>query len=123
MGTANLVLLNSVWGFGITVTVIGYVIVLAALIFLFFVYQFIPKALDFYAKSKLRKAGKKEIADKGTLEMSGEVNAAISMAIYMCMNERHDAESGKITAKKLSKRYSPWSSKIYTIQGGLNSRF
>jgi len=55
--------------------------------------------------------------------MTGEVNAAISMAIYLCMSERHDKESGKITAKKLSKRYSPWSSKIYTVQGGLNSRF
>lgn len=123
MEATNLFILNSVWGFGITVTVIGYVIVLAALIFLFFVYQLIPKALDFYAKAKLRRAGKKEIAEKGTLEITGDVNAAISMAIYLCMNERHDEESGKITAKKVSKRYSPWSSKIYTIQGGLNSRF
>lgn len=123
MEATNLFILNSVWGFGITVTIIGYVIVLSALVFLFFVYQLIPKALDFYAQAKLRRAGKKEIADKGTLEISGDVNAAISMAIYLCMNERHDEESGKITAKKVSKRYSPWSSKIYTIQGGLNSRF
>ncbi len=123
MGTTNLFILNSVWGFGITVTIIGYVIVLAALVFLFFVYQFIPKALDLYTRSKLRRAGKKDIAEKNSLEMSGDVNAAISMAIYLCLSERHDEESGKITAKKLSKRYSPWSSKIYTIQGGLNSRF
>jgi len=123
METTNLFILNSVWGFGITVTVIGYVIVLAALVFLFFVYQLIPKALDLYTRAKLRRAGKKEMAEKSSLEMSGDVNAAISLAIYLCMNERHDEESGKITAKKVSKRYSPWSSKIYTIQGGLNSRF
>lgn len=123
METTNLFILNSVWGFGITVTVIGYVIVLAALVFLFFVYQLIPKALDLYTSAKLRRAGKKEIADKGTLKITGDVNAAISMALYLCMSERHDEESGKITIKKVSKRYSPWSSKIYTIQGGLNSRF
>jgi len=122
MEATNLFILNSVWGFGITVTIIGYVIVLSALVFLFFVYQLIPKALDFYTRAKLRRAGKKDTGES-TIEMSGDVNAAISMAIYLCMSERHDEESGKITAKKVSKRYSPWSSKIYTIQGGLNSRF
>jgi hypothetical protein len=79
--------------------------------------------LDLYTRAQLRRAGKKDLAEKNSLEMSGDVNAAISLAIYLCMSERHDEESGKITAKKLSKRYSPWSSKIYTIQGGLNSRF
>jgi Na+-transporting methylmalonyl-CoA/oxaloacetate decarboxylase gamma subunit len=123
MGTTYLYILNSVWGFGITVTIIGYVIVLTALIFLFLVYLLVPKALDLYTRAQLRRAGKKDLAEKNSLEMSGDVNAAISLAIYLCMSERHDEESGKITAKKLSKRYSPWSSKIYTIQGGLNSRF
>jgi len=118
----NLFILGNTWGFGITVTLIGYLIVLSALIFLFFVYQLIPKALDMYTRAKMRRAGRKD-ADESTIGHSGEVNAAISMAIYLCMNEKHDIESGKITAKKLSKRYSPWSSKIYTIMGGLNSRF
>jgi Na+-transporting methylmalonyl-CoA/oxaloacetate decarboxylase gamma subunit len=118
----NLFILGSTWGFGITVTIIGYLIVLSALVFLFFVYQFIPKALDMYTRARMRRAGKKD-AHESTIGHSGEVNAAISMALHLFMNEKHDIESGKITAKKLSKRYSPWSSKIYTIQGGLNSRF
>jgi len=118
----NLILLDSTMDFGITVTIIGYLIVLSALIFLFLVYLLIPKLLDMYTRSRMRRAGKKD-AGESTIGHSGEVNAAISMAIYLCMDEKHDRESGKITAKKLSKRYSPWSSKIYTIQGGLNSRF
>ena len=122
MSQLNYIILNSTLEFGITVSIIGYLIVLLALVFLFFVYQLIPKLLDLYVRTKLRKAGKKE-ADESTMSHSGEVNAAISMAIYLCMNERHDMESGKITAKRLSKRYSPWNSKIYTVQGGLNSRF
>ena len=122
MKLLDYILLSNIWEFAITVAVIGYLIVLSALIFLFFVYLFIPKVLDFYTRAKLRRAGKKE-SEESTISHSGEVNAAISMAIYLCMSERHDIESGKITAKKLSKRYSPWSSKIYTIMGGLNSRF
>ncbi len=122
MSQLNHIILSSTLEFGITVSIIGYIIVLLALIFLFFVYQLIPKLLDLYVRAKLRKDGKKE-AEKSTIAHSGEVNAAISMAIFLCMNERHDIESGKITAKKLSKRYSPWNSKIYTVQGGLNSRF
>jgi len=122
MNQLNYILLNNALEFGITVTIIGYLIVLAALVFLFFVYQLIPKLLDLYVRAKLRREGKKE-AEESTISHSGEVNAAISMAIYLCMSERHDIESGKITAKRLSKRYSPWNSKIYTIQGGLNSRF
>lgn len=122
MKQLNYIILNSTLEFGITVSVIGYLIVLSALVFLFFVYQLIPKLLDLYVRAKLRKAGKKE-AEESTISHSGEVNAAISMAIYLCMSERHDKESGKITAKRLSKRYSPWNSKIYTVQGGLNSRF
>ncbi len=123
MTQLNHILLFSEMEFGITVAVIGYIIVLAALVFLFLVYQLIPKALDWYTRLQLKKEGKKEAAKESTISHSGEVNAAISMAIYLCMSERHDKESGKITAKRLSKRYSPWSSKIYTVQGGLNSRF
>ena len=122
MTQLNFILLSTEMEFGATVAIIGYLIVLAALVFLFLVYQLLPKALDLYTRARLKREGKKG-AEESTISHSGEVNAAISMAIYLCMSERHDKESGKITAKKLSKRYSPWSSKIYTIQGGLNSRF
>ena len=122
MTQLNHILLFSEMEFGVTVAIIGYLIVLAALVFMFLVYQLIPRALDLYTRAQLKKEGKK-CANESTISHSGEVNAAISMAIYLYMTERHDKESGKITAKKLSKRYSPWSSKIYTIQGGLNSRF
>ena len=48
-------------------------------------------------------------------EISGEVNAAISMALHLCMEDEHDEEDMVLTLKKVSKRYSPWSSKIYTV--------
>lgn len=50
-----------------------------------------------------------------TGEISGEEIAAISMALYSCFSENHDNESNVITLKKVSKSYSPWSSKIYGL--------
>ena len=49
-------------------------------------------------------------------EMSDEAAAAISLAIHMYKREMHDMESLTITLKKVSRIYSPWSSKIYTLR-------
>jgi len=49
-------------------------------------------------------------------EMSDEAAAAISLAIHMFKQEMHDMESLTITLKKVSRIYSPWSSKIYTLR-------
>lgn len=46
-------------------------------------------------------------------ELSADVNAAISMAIYLYLNEQHDHESGVVTINYQKRKYSPWNSKIY----------
>jgi hypothetical protein len=45
-----------------------------------------------------------------------EEAAAIALAIHMYKIEIHDMESLTITLKKVSRIYSPWSSKIYTLR-------
>lgn len=45
-----------------------------------------------------------------------EVSAAISMALYMYTNQIHDQENPVITMIKVSRTYSPWSSKIYGLR-------
>jgi glutaconyl-CoA/methylmalonyl-CoA decarboxylase subunit delta len=45
-----------------------------------------------------------------------EVQAAIAMALYLHFNEMHDEESNIITIQRVSKTYSPWSSKIYNMR-------
>jgi Na+-transporting methylmalonyl-CoA/oxaloacetate decarboxylase gamma subunit len=109
--------LSAIDGFAITVTVVGYGIVFIALVFMYFVYTLMPKVISMNIRQKLRKEGKHKEADEKTLDISGEVNAAISMALHLFFNEMHDEESNVMTIKKVSKRYSPWSSKIY----GLNT--
>lgn len=110
----NLILLTD-WNLGISLTLIGYSVVLLSLAFLFGVYMLIPKIIDQINRKKLKEQGRHECAEKDSLDISGEESAAISMALYYFLNELHDIESGKITIKKISKRYSPWSSKIYVM--------
>jgi len=49
-------------------------------------------------------------------EIQEEIAAAIALAIHMYKSDLHDQESFTITLKKVSKIYSPWSSKIYTLR-------
>jgi glutaconyl-CoA/methylmalonyl-CoA decarboxylase subunit delta len=42
--------------------------------------------------------------------------AAIGMALHLYLNDSaHDDESNVITIKRIQRRYSPWSSKIYSM--------
>jgi glutaconyl-CoA/methylmalonyl-CoA decarboxylase subunit delta len=105
-----------------TLAVVGYVIVFAALITLYLVFQYVPVVLNSLTKRKIKSSDKKEsvISD---FTISGEVSAAISTALHLYFNEMHDDEKTVLTISKISKRYSPWSSKIYNVTKGLNRRF
>jgi len=101
-----------------TITVLGWFIVFVALVFLIGVFSTVPKLLNWGVKRSLRKKNKataKEISSDETHEISGETNAAIAMALHMYFNELHDEESNVITIKQVKKRYSPWSSKVYSF--------
>ncbi|MDY0077968.1 MAG: OadG family protein [Bacteroidales bacterium] len=101
---------------GVVISVVGYVIVFAALVILFFVFSQISKLLNMQLKSKLRRQGKlNEEDNEKTLTIPGEVAAAISMALYISC-QLHDEESNVLTIKKVSRTYSPWSSKIYGLR-------
>ena len=78
-----------------------------------FVYSNIPKLINLRTRQRLRKAGKLKEAEKD-LNVDGEVNAAISMALYLYLNE-HDEESKTLTIKKVQRSYTPWSSRIYSV--------
>lgn len=56
-------------------------------------------------------------------EVNGEIPSAdivaISMALHLFYDEVHDNESNVITIKRIERRYSPWSSKIYGINNNI----
>jgi glutaconyl-CoA/methylmalonyl-CoA decarboxylase subunit delta len=106
--------LSAITPFSIFISVVGYVTVFLALVILFYVFDAIPKLINIQVRQKLRKQGKIADADKD-LQMVGEVNAAISMALFLYFEEQHDEESRKMTVRNIQKVYSPWSSKVYNM--------
>lgn len=103
-------------------SLVGYLIVFTALLILYFVFNNIPKLIEWQTRSRLKKKGKIQEAEDKEREilLPGTVNAAISTALYLYMNELHDEEQAVITIKKVSKTYSPWSSKIYGMRWPLS---
>lgn len=47
---------------------------------------------------------------------SGEVIAAISMALAEHFNDQHDMEDTILTIRRMRRAYSPWNSKIYNLR-------
>ncbi|HPK04520.1 MAG: OadG family protein [Bacteroidales bacterium] len=109
--------LSAIDGFALTITIVGYSVVFLALAFMYYVFTMLPKIINLNIRQKLRRQGKHEEAAGESIDVPGEVNAAISMALHLYFSELHDEESNVMTIKRVSKRYSPWSSKIY----GLNT--
>lgn len=100
----------------IVVSVVGYLIVFLALVMLYYIFNGLSKLLNMQLKMKLFRQGKiSNVDEKLNLHVPGEVTAAIGLALYMS-TQLHDEESNIITIKKVSRVYSPWSSKIYGLR-------
>jgi len=99
---------------GLLITVVGMGVVFASLLLLAIVFKSIPKILQFITKKRLQSEGK-IVNHNDDLDISVEVNAAIGAAIYLYFSELHDDESQEMTIRKITKTYSPWSSKIYSV--------
>lgn len=108
--------MNDLFTQGIVIAIIGYVIVFSALVLLTYVFLSIPKLIALNLRKKLRERGKKECCDDSELMIQGDVSAAIALALGMHFGEMHDEQSTVLTIKKVSRTYSPWSSKIYGLR-------
>ena len=102
--------------FSFIVAFVGYLVVFIALVLLVMIFTNLPKLYHIQIRNKLRRRGKiVNQNDDFHMDISGETNAAIGLALYMYFNELHDHENMVLTIDKVSKRYSPWSSKIYSV--------
>lgn len=106
------------WGIGMTV--IAMTVVYLALILLYLTFKNLGKA---YVRAENKKSEKEntkvENVKKDSLNentASGEDYAAIAMAMYLYNNELHDQENTILTINKVSRNYSPWSSKIHGLR-------
>ncbi len=100
---------------GYIILITGLIIVFAGLLLLtvFFKYG-LPVMLYVYKIiSKGRDVKVKAISPKVNNQFTGEIAAALSVAIHLYLDEQHDDENAILTIKQARKLYSPWSSKIY----------
>jgi glutaconyl-CoA/methylmalonyl-CoA decarboxylase subunit delta len=102
---------------GIGLTVIAMSVVFLSLLLLYLVFKSVARmyTLDLrkrFLKKKGEDAQPAQIADDPT----GELGAAVALALFYYQNEMHDYENTMLTIKKVSRSYSPWSSKIYGLR-------
>lgn len=103
-------------GHGFGMAAMAMCIVFSALLVLCIAFMAINKIGSSISRHNKAKAHGVETIDKHTVEQdSGEVIAAICMAMYQHLNT-HDEESAVLTINKVKRAYSPWSSKIYGLR-------
>lgn len=100
---------NDQFGIGMTITAMA--VVFLGLLVLFLVFKQIGKAAISASKRNAAKTG-----EVSTIEVSGEVYAAIATALYEFGEDTHDVENTVLTIQKVKRNYSPWSSKIYSLR-------
>jgi glutaconyl-CoA/methylmalonyl-CoA decarboxylase subunit delta len=116
--------------YGALMALLGMGIVFFALLMLYIIFTNTPRLYTASFKAKLKELSpfrKKpevvaipEASQKEKLDhLTGEVNAAIAAAIHLYRFELHDFEDTVLTIKKVSRTYSPWSSKIYGLRNNL----
>jgi len=102
---------------GIGLTIVAMSVVFTALLVMYLLYRTLGKIYTMDSKKRgLIKKGKIEEAADLPEDISGETNAAIAMALYLYNTELHDFEDTVLTINKVSRNYSPWSSKIYAMR-------
>jgi hypothetical protein len=103
----------------VIITITGYCLVFFALAILGFI---ITQAHRLSALAAVWRRTKTQTAEPPAREpdLTGAENAAICTALYLYFSELHDEEKHVMTVKKISRSYSPWSSKIYGILKNLN---
>ena len=107
------------WGHVWMVTILGFCLVLLLLVVLIYVL----KLFGFLMRPRIKVAAPKEVHEavgsprtktSGTITLTGQATAAIAMALELYYNGVHDDEGPtRVTIKKVTRRYSPWNSKLY----------
>lgn len=105
--------------FGGAITIIAMSIVLSALVILSILFLVFGKISSSVLTKRKREAHgvTPETSEEHHEELdSGEVIAAIGMALAEHFGQGHDMEDTILTIKRMKKAYSPWNSKIYNMR-------
>jgi glutaconyl-CoA/methylmalonyl-CoA decarboxylase subunit delta len=108
--------------FTLVIAIAGYCIVLLALALMAYFFTRLHTLQDFLTKRRLAVQATAGAEENPKVIMTGEENAAIAAALFLFFSELHDEEKYVMTIRKVSKTYSPWSSKIYGILNTMKHR-
>lgn len=107
---------------GIGMAIISMLVVMVALMLLYLLFKYLARVYKSEFQVQLKKKKDKKASDEDTddeisvEELNSEVNAAIALAVHLYRNQLHDEEEAVLTIKKVTKTYSPWSSKLYMLR-------
>lgn len=112
--------------YGIIMSVTAMSVVFISLILLYIVFKHYGKYNVRKSKERAALAAGKSANEICTSceEASGEVYAAIATALHLYFedDESHDIENTILTIERVTRNYSPWSSKIYTLRETPNKK-
>lgn len=101
---------------GLGMAMIAMSVVFSALVLLYIIFKNTRVIYGINLRKIFSKGEKIMPKIKEEEDIAGEVNAAIAMALNLYITEFHDHEETVLTIKKVSRTYSPWSSKIYNLR-------
>ena len=107
------------------VTVGGFCIVITALVVLFLIFTGFSKLVNHDFK-KAKKEKKTTTAPSTSTAAGWKVDDDLAVVIGLALalaKDVHDEESGFVTIQRVERRYSPWSSKIYGLNGLIRKNY
>ena len=107
------------------VTIGGFLIVITALVILFCIFTGFSKLVNHDFK-KAKKEKKANVAPSTSTAAGWKVDEDLAVVIGLALalsKDVHDEESGLVTIKRVERRYSPWSSKIYGLNGLIRNNY
>ena len=105
---------NDSWGIGMTITAMA--VVFIGLFLLYGAFKYVGKTAVKMSQRRARKLGVEHTHPQDQDIDEGAVLAAIATALYEVDEDVHDLENTVLTINKVTRRYSPWSSKIYGMR-------
>ena len=100
---------------GLIINSVVTIIAIAVLIFLYKLFAWIYTKISPNIMKRMKREGKLFGKESNSPMIPADHSAAIALALYL-NNELHDEESNILTIERVSRIYSPWSSKYYNMR-------
>jgi Na+-transporting methylmalonyl-CoA/oxaloacetate decarboxylase gamma subunit len=109
--------------YGLFLAIVAITIVITVLSFIYLVFKLLSKlSLSFNKENKSKQITINSDENLRRTLPTGEICAAIAMALYQYKKETEADDSSMITIKKITHRYSPWNSKIYGLMNNPHNK-